>query len=465
MMKTTANTEQAYTLFHNGALAFSRAEAYGIRVDVEYCSRQNSILTRRIERARRRALRSKLVKQWQHVYGKSFNINSDYQLAHILYNIRKIKPVKMTSSGKQGTTDQEALQSLGLPELNWLLEARKLTKIRDTYLSAFVREQVGGYLHPAFNLHTVKTFRSSSDGPNFQNIPKRDEEAMKICRGALFPRLGHQLLEVDYSGIEVRIAACYHKDPEMLKYIGDPVSDMHADMAEQLFVLDFFSKKKHDFLRSAAKNGFVFPQFYGDYYGNCAPNLACRWGKLPQQGKWRSGQGIPLDGSTLSDHFIAKGISDLDAFTGHVKRVEDHFWNVRFKQYQQWKEEWWKQYQKRGYIDMFTGFRCKGLMGFNDCINYPIQGSAFHCLLWSFIALDRISQEENWKSRLIGQIHDSILVDVFPPELEHVVATIRRVTCQDLPKAWHWIITPLEIDVELSAIDASWAEKQMLAEN
>ncbi|KKL05637.1 hypothetical protein LCGC14_2604030, partial [marine sediment metagenome] len=117
------------------------------------------------------------------------------------------------------------------------------------------------------------------------------------------------LLEVDYSGLEVRIAACYHQDPNMLKYINNPASDMHGDMAKQIFKLPKLDKAitEHKVLRDAAKNGFVFPEFYGDYYKNCAESMACNWGELPQS-RWKEGQGIKMPEGYLSDHLIAKGI-------------------------------------------------------------------------------------------------------------------------------------------------------------
>ena len=61
-------------------------------------------------------------------------------------------------------------------------------------------------------------------------------------------------------------------------------------------------------------------------------------------------------------------------------------------------------------------------MGKNDVSNYPVQGSAFHCLLWPFIELDKISLKEKWDSRLIGQIHDAMLYDMNPDEREDVIA-------------------------------------------
>ena len=357
--------------------------------------------------------------------------------------------------------DDESLRQMNIPELENLLKIRKLKRVRDTYLSAFAREQVNGYLHPFFNLHLVTTYRSSSDHPNFQNIPKRDEESMQICRKALYPRPGHQLLEIDYSGLEVRIAACYHKDSTMLKYITDPKSDMHTDMAKQIFMVDDFDKNipSHYVLRQAVKNGFVFPEFYGDYYKNCAVNMACGWGKLPQ-GKWSYGQGIEMPYGTLANHFIDKGIKSLDDFTNHVKKIEGDFWGRRFREYAKWKDRWYEKYKKCGYIDLLTGFRCSGIMGKNDCINYPVQGAAFHCLLWSFIELDKIIIKKGLDSRLVGQIHDSILLDVHPDELEYITEHAYNTTCFELPDVWKWIIVPLDIDAEVCPVDRPWSEKE-----
>lgn len=460
MLKHQATTREACKLLFDGILALGRAERQGMRIDVDYCEKKKQHLSRKISRAEALFKETNFYKHWAHTRGGSVNLSSNAQLSHFLYKTKKLDPPKTTTTG-QGSTDEEALKLLGIPEIDSLLEIRKWRKIRDTYLDAFVREAVDGYVHPFFNLNTVRTFRSSSDRPNFQNIPKRDEEAMALCRKAIYPRPGHLLLEADYSGLEVRISQCYHKDPNMKKYIQDPTTDMHGDMASQIFRIDTFDRHVPEYkvLRNASKNGFVFPQFYGDYYVNCAENMACRWGGLPK-GKWKSGQGLPLPGGIrLSDHLISQGLRSYSAFEDHVKAVEKDFWGRRFVVYQDWKDRWWKEYQKRGYIDMFTGFRCGGVMRRNEVINTPIQGSAFHCLLWSFIQLDRIMVEEGWDSRLIGQIHDAIVMDVNPAELDHVVETIRRVTCKDLPEAWPWIIVPLEIEIETCPVDGSWNDK------
>lgn len=456
------NSIEAYNLLHQGTLALARAEQAGIRVDVDYLENKLSHLSRQMQRKERLFKESKFYQQWEKSQGKQPNPNSGPQLATFLYDVKKLKPPKLTPSGR-GSTDKETLTALDIPELNEILDIRKIKKNMD-YLEGFKREQVDGWLHTFFNLHLATTYRSSSSNPNLQNIPKRDKESMLLTRRALFPRPGHQLLEVDYSGLEVRIAAAYHKDPTMIKYLKDGF-DMHGDMAKEIFVLDKFDKDRvdHTILRGAAKNGFVFPEFYGDYYKNCAESMACNWGGLSKS-RWVPGQGIEFGDRNLSDHMISKGIKSLNAFTKHVQIIENDFWGKRFPHYAKWKERWWRQYQRDGYFDTLTGFRCSGVMGRNDCINYPVQGSAFHCLLWAFIRLDSILNAPNssWRSRIIGQVHDSMIIDVYPPELNELVPLIRKITCEDLPRAWSWINVPLEVDFEICDVDASWADKEKL---
>lgn len=453
------NTYQAYRLFHEGILALSRAEQQGIRVDMKYAENKKKELTQKIESIEQEIKKTSFYRHWDHSMNGTPNLYSNQQLSNFLYKVKKVEVSKTTTSG-QGATDEEALLDLQIPELKQLLEVRKLKKIRDTYLEAFIREQVDGYIHPFFNLHIVKTFRSSSDSPNFQNIPKRDEEAMQIVRKALYPRPGHQLLEIDYSGIEVRIAAAYHKDPVMLKYLHDPSSDMHGDMSKVIYKMPNFDKSipSHSVLRAATKNGFVFPEFYGDYYKNCAEYLSGRWLGLPQSGQWKSGQGLALPKGTISDHLIANGIKNLSSFTEHMKGVENLFWK-RFKVYAKWKESWWNDYQRKGYADTLTGFRFSGVMGKNDVINYPVQGAAFHCLLWSFKEIDKLMIQEKWDSKLIGQIHDSIILDVAPKELKYIGKVVHRITCEDMPKHFNWINTPMDVEAEICPVDGSWAEK------
>lgn len=457
------NQLKAYQLTHDGILAFAKAERHGICIDVDYCEKRTKLLTRTIEKEREALKETKLFQVWQKEFKEKTNLDSNHQLSKILYENLKIKVLKETAKGK-GSTDEDTLHRLEdkVQGLSHIVRIRKLLKIRDTYLASFYREQINGKVHPFFNLHTVRTYRSSSSNPNFQNIPVREQEAMKICRRAIVPRPGHQLLEIDFSGLEVMIAACYHKDKTMLKYLHDPLSDMHGDMAQQVFKIETFDKHKHkahDLLRKAAKNGFVFPQFYGDYYKNNAIVLS-EWVGLPR-GKWKPGMGIEMPGGIhISDHLISMGIKSYQAFEKHLEKVEDDFWNNRFPEYKKWKDRWVTKYLQKGFLEMLTGYLCSGIARRNEIINYPIQGAAFHCLLWCFIQITNIMIKEGWRTRLIGQVHDSILFDVHPDELLHVAKTVRRVTTVDLLKAWKWIIVPLEIEADLCGIDESWSKKQ-----
>jgi len=447
-MKVYATTGDAYQLFHDGILAFSEAESVGLRIDVSYCEEKKEELSDRISELESEFGKTDVAKQWKRIYGRRANYNSNDQLAKILFDHMAIRPVSYTEKGRP-STNNESLQQLQVPGLGLVLKSRKLKKIRDTYLDGLLREQVDGILRPFFNLHLARTFRSSSDHINFQNIPKRDKEAQEIVRRAILPHEGCQLIEVDFSGIEVRVSVCYHKDPAMIVYINDKTTDMHRDMAQQIYILS--EDEWTDDTRFYAKNGFVFPEFYGDYYVSCARAM---W-KAIEDAHLETRQGIPL-----KRHLRSKGIRSYDDFEDHMKKVEEHFWGERFPVYNEWKERQWKRYLKRGYLDLYTGFRCSGVMGRNETSNYPIQGSAFHCLLWSFIEVQRILVAERWKSRLVGQIHDSMVSNTHPDEREDLLALIKEITCKRLQEHWPWIIVPMEVEADLCPVDAPWNEKQ-----
>jgi DNA polymerase I-like protein with 3'-5' exonuclease and polymerase domains len=398
---------------------------------------------------------TKFFKHWEHSTQGKVNINSGTQLAHFLYSTKKLKPAKLTETGR-GSTDEEALEQLNIPELNILAQKNKLKKCKDT-LEGFNREQVNGVLHPSYNLHLVVSYRSSSSGPNMQNTPKREEDAMKIVRRAIIPREGYQLMEVDFKGSEVSVNCAYNKDTNLIKYVCDPTTDMHRDMAKQLFFLKDFDKG-HTVLRQAAKNGFVFPQFYGDWYKNCALNLACNWGGL-SQGKWGASEGIQFNGTYLSDQFIANGITSLKKYEDYLKDIEKDFWDNRFPEYKEWKNRWWATYLKHGYFIMLTGFLCGGVMGKKEVCCYPAQGSSFHCLLWTFIETDKLIQRKKLRSRLLGQIHDSMIACVNPEETEYLQKAINKIATVELPEAWEWINVPLQVDFTVNGINSSWADK------
>jgi DNA polymerase I len=450
--------KEAYDLLHEGVLALTRAEQQGIRIDSKEVEKQERKIERKIRTQEKEFLESDFAKDWEKSSKKTLNIYSPQQLSDFLYKTKRLKPHKTTSGGRQGSTGEDALEKLNIPDLNLLVQLKQLKKVKNTYLSSLKREAVNGYIHPFFNLHIARTYRSSSDSPNFQNIPIRNKELGGIIRGVIYPRPGHQLMEVDYGQLEGRIAACYSEDENLIKDVLE--GDVHAEWCMKVFKFAGYdaSNPHHKLLRSATKNGFFFPELYGSWYKNCAEGLACEWGKLSKS-FWGRGEGIKFRDANLSDHFRNEGIRSFDDFTENVKQVEREFWR-KYYMYKEWKERLWKDYQTHGFIRTKTGFALRGVMDLRKVINSPIQGSAFHCLLWSFIQITKAQMREHWDTVPVGQIHDSIVFDVNPNELSNVVNIVECIMCNDVRQHWPWIVTPLEVDFELSPVDKSWAEKK-----
>jgi len=453
-----ASLLDAYQLVHDGVVALSVVERNGMRIDVEYCKGKIDWLDWKIAQAERRLKATQLYYAWDARYGSKLKYSSAPQLRSVLYADLHVKPFKQTEGGEE-SADEESLRQTGVEGIDHLLKMRKYKKVQD-FLRGFLRYEIDGRIHPSYMLHTVTTYRSSSSSPNMQNVPKRDAEAMEICRRAIVPSLGCQILEIDFSGIEVAISAVYHKDPSMIRYLKDPTSDMHADTALDLFMLQGLNTKLKDMpggptLRQASKNGFVFPQFYGDYYITCAFNVACNWLKLPQTRDWRAGDGIKFNGAPIAGHLVSRGIEALSDYEEHVRKVENNFWGRRFPVYKRWRDSWHRDYQRTGGFEMLTGFRCFGVFGRNQVTNYPVQGTAFHCLLWTLIQL--VNRTRGWRSKVIGEIHDSVLFDAHPDEVAELVALTKQVAEVELAKNWKWIIVPMRVESSVSKIDGSWA--------
>lgn len=442
---------------HQGVLALSRVEANGIRVDTQYLQRAIRKTTHRIQKLTSLMKEDEVWKRWRRRYGHRANMGSREQLGQILFGEMGLECRGRTATGRP-KTDQVALENLDVPFVQRFLEIEKLKKAKSTYLNGILKETVDGFLHPNQNLHLTQTYRSSSDQPNFQNIPIRIPAIAKLVRRAFVPRPGRLLVEIDYVGAEIRGAACYHRDPKMIQYIKDPSKDLHRDMACQNFLLSEQQVTKD--CRYVAKNKFVFPQFYGDFYVHCAQHM---WEDISRL-QLKTKDGIPLH-----KHLRQKGIKELGAcqpgqepvrgtFEHHVREVEHDFWNRRFQMYGQWKRKWWESYQRKGYFDTLTGFRIAGHYRRNEVINYPVQGSAFHWLLWSLIHIQRQLKKRKMKTLIIGQIHDSILADVPEEEMSDYIALASRIMTRSVRKHWKWIIVPLDIEVEASS--ETWYDKK-----
>jgi DNA polymerase-1 len=437
---------EAYDLFHQGNLALAESEANGMMFDTEQCKIQEKHLRRVMARAIREIENSAGGKIWKKKFGAKYNIQSSEQLGSILYNELNYKDIPLTKTGRPAV-NEKTLVDIDHPLAEKIIEYRKTQKIIKTYLTGYLREVVDGVIHPIPSLNLVNTYRSSYSRPNYQNVPKRNKKTMDIVRKLFIPRTDHLLSEADYSGIEVRIAACYHKDPNMIAEIVDPSRDMHRDMAKEIYLLEQDEWTKET--RYCAKNGFVFAEFYGDYFAHCAVNL---WNFINKMGL-QTAKGVPM-----MEHLRSKGISSYEKFETHIKEVERRFWEDRFPVYNQWKIDWYDQYLENGYFDTLTGFRCSGLMKKNDVINYPVQCAAFHCLLWAFTEINKQIHEKGMDTWEIGEIHDAIVSDVHPDEFNTYMDMTYQIMTKDVRTHWDWITIPLDIEVECAPVNENWSK-------
>ena len=453
-----ATRMEGYKLFQEGMRTLSVIEHNGVRIDVPYLKATSERIGAEMRGIETRMRADPTYDVWRKRFGEKSNIQSVTQLAQVLYKDLGYEVKALTATGR-AKADDEALADIDLPFVQDYCRLKDLGKLRGTYLKGVLYHTVDGFLHPNFNLHTVQTYRSSCSEPNLQNVPVRNPEVMQAIRRAFIARKGRVLVEVDFSGVEVRVAACYTKDPNLIRYIKDPTTDMHRDTACDLFFLtpEQVDKKTH---RDSAKNQWVFPEFYGSVFFQCAANI---WKALTKR-KFKVGDVTML--KWLRQHGV-KELGDCDpkadarqgTFVGHCKEVERIMWEERFAGYTAWKKSWYAAYRRDGGFDTLTGFHIEGLLSRNQVLNYPIQGSAFHCLLWALNRVQAVVEKRKMKTLLVGQIHDSMLADVPENELQEYLDITHDVITRQLPKAWDWIIVPIEAESEVCS-GGTWADKK-----
>lgn len=483
-MKPT--TKDAYDLFHRGTLVLSKMEARGFCIDTEYLDRTISEVTDLIERREAKLLDSKVFKKWKKRFGEKTNLDSDRQLSTVLFEEMGLKPLQFTEKTKEldenkrvPSTDESHLMKFAaeVPFLKRYFGTKKLKKARNTYLVGIRRETVNGRLHTSYNLAGgitdeykggAASYRSSSQMPNLHNVPIRNKWMKDTLRPAFVaPDDNYHFAEIDFSGNEIKASACYNHDPNLIRYIKDKTTDMHRDTAQEMFFLDreFLLENKEwskATVRDWCKNRFVFPQFYGSVWFQCAPAI---WEAV------EAGVKLPNSDVTVKEHLRKHGIrrlGDCDqdskpargTFAHHVQEVERAFWEKRFPVYTKWKKKFYATYRENGYFDLLTGFRCSGYYRRNQVINFPVQGVAFHWLLWCLIEIEKEFTRRRLRSQLIGQIHDSIQLYVHRKEVQTVLSVCKEIMTVRLSKAFDWIIVPMETEADLSPRGGSWHEKQ-----
>ena len=449
------NRTDGYNLLHRGAIALSEMEANGMRIDVPYLDKAIKQTAARIQNLEKKLRGCEEYKLQRRRYGLKTNLIARDQLGAVLFDDLGHEPLSHTPTGKP-QMNEVVLERIGTKYTKGFLRLEKLNKLHGTYLLGVRREVEGEFVHCFFGLHLVRSFRGQSNEPNLQNIPTRDPIQGKIIRRAFIPRKNHVIIEIDYSSIEVMVACILSGDPKLT--FDATEGDMHRDMAAECYKLKTENVTKD--VRQNTKGGFVFAEFYGDWYKQVTKNL---WDGI------RRHQLMTVEGRCLYAHLAEKGMSrrgecdsNKDALSGtfeaHIKAVEDRFWNMRFKVYNAKRRAWVDEYKRKGFIDIVTGFRCNGPMSKNQVMNYYIQGPAFHCLLWSLTPLQTEIKRRRMGTKLISQIHDSIIADVPLGEVDDYLRLANDITTRRLAEAWDWITVQFKIEAEMTA--TNWYEKE-----
>lgn len=454
-MTIKATRIEAMKLLMEGSKALAQVEANGIRVDMQYLLKAEKKVIGMIDDLEEELKKDEVYGLWQKTFKEKMKLGSTRQLSVLLFDKMGYEPIALTDT-EQYKTDKLVLEHIDIPFTRNYIYWKELMKARKS-LEEIRSETIDGFIHPFQNLHTTKSYRSSSSNPNGQNWPTRNKKISEIIRSCFIPRNGNVIIEEDFGSHEVKISACHNKDPVLIKYIKDPNSDMHRDIGMDLFILtkeDIVRNKdevkQFGDVRFYAKNQFTFAEFYGSYYKLCAPLL---WQSI-ERFKLKTKQGI-----SLIEHLKSKGIKRLGycdhdkepkkgTFEYHVMNVERRLWD-RFKVYAKWKQDYWESYKRKGYIDYPTGFRAEGVYRKNVVLSISIQGSSFHCLLWTLIELQKWLNKYKMKTLIINQIHDAINLDVPENEVEDITEKVRELAEVDLLKEWRWIIVPLSIETEI----------------
>lgn len=382
----------------------------------------------RIDTAELAALSSKLTTgmkalemQAYKLAGQEFNIASPMQVGDILFGKFNIDPkAKKTKSGTYSTTE-EVLEKYAdkHPLVNIILEIRGLRKLLTTYINALPQlvNSKTGKIHTTLNQTVTATGRISSTNPNLQNIPIRTDNGKEIRR-AFVADEGCLILSADYSQIELRILACLSKDKAMVEAFLSG-EDFHTATAAKIFKEDIADVTADQRRKAKTAN-------FGIVYGISAFGLSERL-KIP-----RSEAKELIDGyfSTYPevDNYIKNAV-DSARENGFVTTLMG---------------------RKRFLPDIVS--RNAVVRGYaeRNAVNAPIQGSAADIIKRAMIDIYNDLTARNMKSKMIMQVHDELIFNVYPEELED----LKEIVLTRMKNAYSGIV-PLEV---AAGVGKNWLE-------
>ncbi|MCT0075539.1 DNA polymerase I [Lactococcus lactis] len=342
--------------------------------------------------------------------GEEFNINSPKQLGVILFEKLQLPVGKKTKTGYSTAVDVlEDLAALS-PVVAKILEYRQINKVQSTYVKGLIPQIADdGKIHTRYVQDLTQTGRLSSVDPNLQNIPVRLEEGRKI-RKAFVPSKDSLLLSSDYSQIELRVLAHISGDEHLIDAFKHG-ADIHTSTAMRVFGIE----KAEDVTANDRRNAKAVN--FGVVYG-------------------------------ISDFGLARnlGITRKDA----KNYIETYF--ERYPGIKTYMENIVREARDKGFVETMSHRRRKipdinarnfNVRGFAErtAINSPIQGSAADILKIAMINLDKALSARDFKSKLLLQVHDEIILDVPLEELDEIKALVKQTMEEAIELA-----VPLKVD-------------------
>lgn len=328
--------------------------------------------------------------------GEEFNINSPKQLGIILFEKMDYPVIKKTKTGYSTAADVLEKLSGNNDIIDYIIEYRKLTKIKSTYVDGLkeVINKDTGRIHSRFNQTVTSTGRISSTEPNLQNIPIRTQEG-RMIRKAFLASDDSLLVDADYSQIELRVFASLSNDEKMIKAFKEDM-DIHRKTASEVFHVEYDDVTND--MRSKAK-AVNFGIVYGisDYGLSQNLNISRKEAKTYIDNYLNHFEGIK--------NYMKEEIKTAKEF-GYVKTILN----------------------RRRYVPELEAknFNIRSF-GERIALNTPIQGSAADIIKVAMVGVYNKLKENNMKSKLIIQIHDELVVDATLDEVEEVQKIMKEV--------------------------------------
>jgi DNA polymerase I len=339
-------------------------------------------------------LREDIISLEKEIYvfaGTEFNISSPKQLGDILFIRLKLDENARMTKTRQFITNEEILQRLVQkhPIVEKVLEYRGLKKLLSTYVEALplIVNKRTGRIHTSYNQAVAATGRLSSNNPNLQNIPVRDERGREI-RKAFVPEKDHIFLSADYSQIELRLIAHLSQDKSM---IADFLSgnDIHAATASKIFNVDISDVTRE--MRGRAKTAN-----FGIIYGISSYGLSERLTIGRKEAK------------ELIDGYFSSYPSIKVYMDESIKIARDKgYVTTMFG-------------RKRYLPDIHSRNQVVRGNAERNAINAPIQGSAADIIKIAMVRIHNRLKEEKFLSKMILQVHDELIFEAILPELERL---------------------------------------------